>query len=294
MHLTLTLLSSMAQAAPTCAGAPVETSAFNSFMNEAEQAFASFDLAGFQDRMDQASFAVPCLQDPLSPSQAAQYHRLQGLRQFVAAEEGAALESFRSAAAAEPNYTFPEDLVPPGHAILDLYDQAQQRSERELPQPEVGSLWVDGSETRLASQSGPALVQVVEGQAPSLSAYLLPGDPLPYAAMPLVPVVPVQDPTPDLLAPPQTLEPQAPTLEPRPNRLRQPRFFVGLGMGAAALGTWALASQAAATYRSPQPTWGEAELRSQERLTNGLTLGAGVLGAASVGMMGSAVMVMRW
>jgi hypothetical protein len=139
------------------------------------------------------------------------------------------------------------------------------------------------------------------------STYMLPGDALPFelAPEPVAPepvVTATTAPDSALQGPsaltsvtltPQTPE-QAPRLESGLSRLHRPRFFIGLGLGAAAIGGWALASQAKQTYLQPQPTWGEPELRRQERITNGLTFGAGAMGLASLGMMGSAVMVLRW
>ncbi len=136
---------------------------------------------------------------------------------------------------------------------------------------------------------------------------MLPGDALPFEPAPepaapaaLAPEATLADSAlqgPDALTSltlnPQTPE-QAPRLESGVSRLHRPRFFIGLGLGAAAIGGWALASQSKQTYLQPQPTWGASDLRRQERITNGLTLGAGAMGLASLGMMGSAVMVMRW
>ena len=282
MHwLTLT---SAAFASSDCVGPAVDNAQLVATMDQAEVAFAALDLSSFQTAMDLAVFSVACLNDPLRPQDAARFHRLQGLRQFVAGEEQGARASFRSARSAQPEYSFPTSLVPAGHAIRDLYVRSPPSSLKiPAPVPQNGELWIDGEPSELWDNQSPALLQVISDGAVISTHYMLPGDALPF----------------DIKRPEEGtlfLEPeeQAPRLESGLSRLHRPRFFIGLGLGAAAIGTFAMASKAAATYQQPNAAWGEPELRRQEQLTNGLTIGAGVFGLASAGMIGSAWMVMRW
>lgn len=276
------LLSSLSWAATECAAQHPDNGTFVAAMDDAEAAFSDLNLDAFHASLDALGFAVPCLGAPLAPEQAARFHRLQGLRQFLANEENAALRSFQAAQAADPSYRFPTTLVPEGHAILDLYARAATPAPTLPSAPALeGVVYVDGRPQAPMPTSGPALVQVVHQGRVLSTAYHLPGDAPSYAL--------AAEPRFSMAAPER-----GPILGASALALRRPRFFAGLGIGALALGGWALAAQAQGTYQQPQPTWGEAELRRQERLTNGLTLGAGAASLVSLGLMGSAVMVLRW
>ena len=285
-------LTSVALAASECAGPAVENAQLAGTLNQAELAFSALDIEGFQSSMDQAVFWVPCLSDPVSTTDAAQFHRLQGLRQFVAGEETEAQASFRSARSAQPDYAFPASVVPQGHAILDIYEGAAPGQREPATLPKDAELWIDGQQTQLWDPNSPVVMQLLAEGTVLSTTYMLPGDALPFEPAPPS-ALEGSGAVSSLTLNPQTPE-QAPRLESGVSRLHRPRFFIGLGLGAAAIGGWALASQSKQTYLQPQPTWGESDLRRQERITNGLTLGAGAMGLASLGMMGSAVMVMRW
>lgn len=284
--MSVSLLTSLSLAAATCPATVEHNVVFTNAMTEAEEAFSALDLEAFQLALDSAVFAVPCLTELVSPAEAAQFHRLQALRQFLANEENEALSSFQSARRADPAYEFPAELVPNGHAIRDLYAQAAALPEGQpAPTPQIGTVYVDGLAQGPLSPQGPNLVQVLGEDGVRSSTYRLPGDAPSYASVPATEVGRPRR---------SSLPMDGPQLSEARLSLHKPRFFTGVGLGALALGSWALASRAANTYQQPQPSWGEPELRRQERLTNGLTLGAGVASVASIGMMGSAVMVLRW
>ncbi len=154
-------LTSVALAASECAGPTVDNAQLAGTLNQAERAFSALDIEGFQSSMDQAVFWVPCLSDPIPAENAAQFHRLQGLRQFVAGEETEAQASFRSARSAQPDYAFPAAVVPQGHAILDIYEGAAPSQREPAPLPKDAELWIDGQQTQFWDPNSPLVMQLL-------------------------------------------------------------------------------------------------------------------------------------
>ena len=98
-------------AAPAFAEAPCSAAAsradLRGALQRAESAFGDLDVETFTSSMDDAIFMVPCVHETLDSAEIARFHRLQGIRQFVANQEDRAVQSFAAARATEPDYQLP-------------------------------------------------------------------------------------------------------------------------------------------------------------------------------------------
>lgn len=283
MPYALWLLASLAQAAcPTALSAEALDRKFEA----AESAWAALDGAGFKDQTDALSLDLPCVDAKLSAALAARYHRLVGLRSFSDGDNALALGAFKAARAADPGYAFPEGLVPPGHAIRELYGQPLGKAETaKVPRPSVGWVVVDGIDADVYVPSRPTVFQhLTEDGAPITSLYRLPGDPWPEYPGSFVVSVAV----------PRAVPVPAPALEPvaaKPPRkgsawpARITLGVVGLGAGIGAAVVYGQASASAKAFDEGQPDWTLKDLQDQRTKTNtlvGASAGLAALGLTSL------------
>ncbi|MED5374686.1 MAG: hypothetical protein VX899_26950 [Myxococcota bacterium] len=264
---------------PECSGVHVDNASFSTLLDEAERAYADFDNERFQTLMDDASFQVVCLEQVASPGMAAQYHQLQGLRQYGTAEEERAAQAFAAARSASPGQELPADLVPEGHAVRDLYGQIPLDSGARslMPVPVSGQVLLDGTPATERPEDWPTLFQLQSAEgAITQTSYLLPGE--------LLPSYP-------------GVMPEAPPLA-RVGWIKT-RRQLWLLSGAAATASLAGVSYGmgawnAAIYEQQHPDWQAADFERQERKTNGLVLGSAGLGLASAAMLGTSFLVVEW
>lgn len=276
----LCLLAPLSASAADNCGSPVTSADLRVALDRAESAFSALDVERFTTTMDDIIYEVPCLAEPAQPALAAQLHRLQGIRQFVAHDEQRAAEAFAAARAADPSYVLPTSLVPDGHAIRDLYGRVplENGSFDALPQPREGTLRFDGVAGNLRPTGWPTLVQVLDGDGlVAQTDYLFPGDAMPaYDA--------------DNHVATSVAAPSG-----RPGR-RVGFTLVGAtavsGLGAGLL--YGLASASAADFERDHPDWDEADLIGQRARTNELVLGSGALAALAAGCALTATLVVRW
>lgn len=276
LALSLLIPASFAQ---SCPSESISAQDFAEILDQAEAAFSDFDGALFQDSMDRAAFALPCLDSVISPADAARYHQLQGIRQFSAAEEERSAEAFAAARSTVPELALSETLVPPGHAMLELYASIplENGGSEAVPVPTQGAVLMDGSPAQSRPTSWPTVFQLqdAEGQVTNTS-YLLPGDALP-AYEGVLPELPP-------LASIQWIKSK-----------RQLRLLGGgTALALAAGGTYALGAYNAAIYEQDQPNWDSEAFRSHERKTNGLVLGSAGMGLAAMGLITRSFLVVSW
>ncbi len=157
---------------------PVSEAELSTTLDRAEAAFADLDPAAFGAAMDDTSFQLPCIRQPATPGQAARLHRLTGLRWFIVGKEGEAFAAFRSAATLQPEYRFPETLVPPGHAAREVFERAWGNPGEVgyLPEPLEGSVLLDGTTASERPLERPVWFQLVRDDAVIDSSYVLPSD----------------------------------------------------------------------------------------------------------------------
>lgn len=242
-------------------------------LSSAEQAYGQLDVAAFNRAVDESQLMVPCLGGLVSPTLAAQYHRVQGIRLYIASQRDRAFGEFRSAGAIDPSYQFPDALLPTGHAIRKAYADALAAGPGDtapIPEPASGTVFVDGQSSRERPVERPVFVQLTDvAGTVSATAYALPGDRLPSYAVKLSGTKP---PT----------EPVTPKKRYKPN-------FVLLGAGGAALLasgiTYGLASGAKKDFYEDDDTRTLDELTKLQAKANGLGVtSAGLLGVGVIGV----------
>jgi len=181
LALALPLTASAARCPSAVASAELEGQ-----LESAEEAFGARDLDRFDLQATAFQASLPCLAEPVTPSLAARYHRVDSLRLYLDGTldpEGEVLQSVRAARALEPDHTLSDQLLPEGHELRQAYEQtpAEPDETRRLPEPRDLTLLFDGQATRERPTQRATLLQVVDGQGAILqTAVLRPDDPLPY------------------------------------------------------------------------------------------------------------------
>jgi hypothetical protein len=179
--LTL-VLPALAGEAPDCDEASTVTD-FLEAARQGEQAFAAMDLPALSAARERGLALIPCLGEPLTPRDAAAFHRMMALAAFTSGDSSGVMREFHAARRLEPGYQIPAGVAPPGHPLVQLYERSTDVEEGELEPaipPRGGWVGVDGvrGAPRLTDIS--AVVQVFDrGDALYQSLYLLPEEHLP-------------------------------------------------------------------------------------------------------------------
>lgn len=264
------LLAWFVSAAQAACDRRVDVAAWAGHLADAERAYAALDVDAYGRAMDEAVIELPCLAGPVDPALAARWHRLQGLRLFLAKQRPRAVAAFGAARALDPGYTFAEDLVPAGHPIRVDYgamDLASLRNER-VGEPLSGELRFDGMPGVLRPADRPTVVQVLgpDGVVAS-TAWIEPADPMPaYVARP----------------------------PPRARRV-DPRVAVGAGTGAAAIGAGVLyvaGARDAERFAAYDAFRSQGELDALRAQANGQVVASAALGVLAIA--GAATLVVVW
>ncbi|MEQ1505666.1 MAG: hypothetical protein ABMB14_25760 [Myxococcota bacterium] len=186
--------------APADAACPRGTSSAElvALIEGARSAYGNLDMVGFHAAMVTLDGAVPCLTDEVTAHLAAEVHRYQGLRGFLDRNPTSARTAFAAARALEPNFKFPESLVPAGNPVLVEYVAIDPDAGVRLSvaDPVDGRILFDGRPIAERPRDFPTLVQLVDGDGQvSSTGYLWPGDPLPsYAPRERTAAIPVPAP----------------------------------------------------------------------------------------------------
>lgn len=151
-------------------------------LEDAEAAFSTLDLDGFQQAMDESAVLVPCLDVVVPRPTAARYHRLQGLRAWLVRDDDRASRAFLSARRVEPAYRFGTDLVPEGHPTRTAYMSLPMDDAilEDLAPTPSGAFLVDGRREDRKPSNLPTMVQLIDDAGKvRWTRYTWPGDPLP-------------------------------------------------------------------------------------------------------------------
>lgn len=178
--LLLTLSAGLAAAADC--PEPRTTADLVSALDEAKGAYGNLDVDAFRAAVQRARGALPCVTDEVTGHLAAELHRFEGLLAFFDRDPSRSTTAFAAARSVEPNYRFPESLVPAGNPVLKDYEAIDPDGGKveRLPEPASGRLVLDGRTSTARSQSFPTVAQLVdEGGKVTATAYLWPGDPVP-------------------------------------------------------------------------------------------------------------------
>lgn len=272
------ILSAVAAAAPCD---PVGADALRRRLDDAEAAYVGLDADGFEAALDAAALDLPCLTEPLPPGEVARWHGLAALQAFVRADRGGVAGSLAAAEAAVTGWRFPAGWIPEGHDLRSLAPGAAGPTA-PIPPPARGATWLDGHPDARRATERPTVFQWVDapGHA-ALSAYLLPGDPLP--AYPTAAPVP-PPPPPDRPAPPARSGPRGVAVA---------SVAGGVVLAGASAAAFAGAARGRATFDGPgTPGWTGADLERLQARTNALE--AAGWSAAGLGAVALAAGGLTW
>ena len=182
--IPLLLLGSRVAAAgcPT----PVTSADLIAALEDAKDAYSNLDVTLFRAAMARVDLGIPCSSDELTEHVVAEIHRAEGLLGFLDRATDRSLTAFAAARSIEPNYKFPETLVPVGNPVLADYEQLDPDGGQTMRvgEPVSGRILFDGSQVPARPRNFPTVVQLIDDDgAVTTTAYLWPGEALPpYAA----------------------------------------------------------------------------------------------------------------
>lgn len=266
---------------------PIEPTALAAKVDDALLTWATMDEEGFAIAADAIAEDVACLDEPLSPEQAAAVHRVQGLRAFLDGNVDGASGAFQAAAIAEPGYRLSERLAPEGGKLWRLYQEAADKRPPLVYPMRVPSgfrSWVDGKVADRKAEELPAIVQVgdrdvqwsayvVAGQTPDIPDLGRPSgglDPVPLEPVPKEPLP--DDGVVDLDGP----GPKAPGNGPDP-------------VAMAAVGTGVVAAGLFATSAVVRSGFDDAPTRGKYNTINGAFIGSMGMTAVTGALFGVAI-----
>ncbi len=266
-------------------GEPTSSSDLTSVLVRAEASYSDLDVDGFNATMAEAHALVPCLKDGVTRHLAAELHRFEGLKGFLDGNPGQSTIAFAAARSIEPDYDFPETLVPAGNPVRDDYAAVDPTTGKviELGEKEAGWIQIDGRQGLERSASFPAFIQLFDdGGSVEASAYLGPTEAmLPYEVKP-APPEPIGEAPPDAIG-----------SVTKKKSARVPMLVGAVAGLAASAGLYggALASNAAYYDDDKATLKNIGSLRTQ---TNTLVVASGATAAVSAGVGVTALFVARW
>ncbi len=242
------------------------------------------DIDGLVRARDEAATHLECVSEPVTLEVAAAFHRLIAMVAFTEQDRDRALGEFHAARRLMPGYQIPEDVAPPGHPLVTLYEESVTAAEGE-PQPVNppvnGWVTVDGVRGSPVPSGISTIIQAFESDQTLVeTVWWQPGQPLPSWG-------------PD----PALVDTQG---------LGKVLSFGGAGASLVASGALVFAGWRShckfwytdagfvgdgadtcgffeGSFSEPLNPEGDA-LQDQRRLTNGLLLGAGAAGALAIGL----------
>ncbi|MFT4622480.1 MAG: hypothetical protein ACI8PZ_001136 [Myxococcota bacterium] len=245
-----------------------------SALAEAETAFAELDSDTFSTAATDAGYTLSCLEEAMTPVDAASYHRLKALKAFIDGQPADTTGAFAAVLATQPGYQLPDPLAPPGHPLRAAFEAAGQLADLgtfDLPQPGQGWVQIDGRRVLAAPAGRPWVFQKFDraGEVES-SAWVPSGGSFPDYPGPEVAPAPV----PVVAAPPSI----APVAPPQPTAKGSPAKRAlrgaGIGLAVASLAAYGGAFAAKNQYDGAVFDGDEKRIRSLHGVTNGLTIGA--------------------
>ena len=133
-------------------------------ISQMESYFVAMDIGGFNRANNSVVAIIPCLNEPITPADAAAVHRATALRYFVVRNNDAALSAYVSALTSQPAYSLPSSIAPEGNSLHRLYIAAQSIEPEPLARLEIPpgtTLFVDGQRSDGRPLDRPALLQLM-------------------------------------------------------------------------------------------------------------------------------------
>lgn len=148
----------------------------------AEASFSQLDVSGFSNSIEETIlFVLPCLKEPVDSVVAARVHRMLALRAYSSRREELINPSLLAGRQLQPDYKWPDDLIPEGHEFRDRYEALPvlAAESRKLRAPSEGSLWVDGEQTLEMVMGRASIVQYINSEGETdWTQYRMPSDDL--------------------------------------------------------------------------------------------------------------------
>lgn len=253
----------------TLAHANCDLPSLRTAIDEAETAFAEMEADDFEEAVSYAETTMACMAEPLTPVDAAGYHRLQALSAFFSGDPSATQLHFQAVQGTQPGYELPVSIAPAEHPLRKDFEAAKQFATGDtfaLDEPYDGWLLLDGRRTVDAPSGRPFIFQRLDAiGAVGQTAYLPVGSPVPGYRVKAT------------AAPAPTAIPAA------SGGGKGPLKIVGLGLGVAAAGLYGTAFASRGSYNQAVETGNQAKIDSAKGTTNALTLASiGALGAGAV------------
>jgi len=264
----------------------------------AETAFADMDLEGFQRARTKAGHALHTLDEPLSPVQAATYHRVAGLQAYLFRNPDRSRSALRAAWILDPTTSLSTQVAPPGNPLHSLWVEATQGGDngmRAMSPPTDAILYIDGTPSVERPRARPTVLQVASADGTVAGSWYLEGDQddPPWPELRTVEAVVWEEPSP-APAPTKPTKPTKPTLP-------EPKATAGGGKGrvggvvllaggcSAVLGSgllYAVALKQKGVYMDPASGDFDdrSELAAQRQRVNRTATTAVGLGVAGVGL----------
>ncbi|MBI4714236.1 hypothetical protein HY771_03585 [Candidatus Uhrbacteria bacterium] len=153
-----------AKSAQAICPSPVSASELRQAAIQGENAFSDMNVAELLQQAQRArEQIVVCVAEPISPSDAAAFHRLMALDAFTRHNDARVIAEFHAARRLEPGYELPESIAPVGHRLNELYARAANEDDG-LPEsvfaPEGGYAIVGGVRNAPRLSSTPLVIQV--------------------------------------------------------------------------------------------------------------------------------------
>jgi hypothetical protein len=176
------------------ARAECSSEAIHEAVEQGEQAFAARSMESLLEARLSAEIALNCLGAPMTPQDAAAFHRLMALVSFATNRDLSMLE-FYAARRIEPGYNIPPEIAPPGHPLVRFYNEAASVDPGDLQvihPPANTYVVVDGVRGAQRALGVPVILQLVgsDGVVKD-TAYLLPNESLPSWSMDPLEIPPV-------------------------------------------------------------------------------------------------------
>ncbi|MEE2751559.1 MAG: hypothetical protein VX519_09005 [Myxococcota bacterium] len=136
-------------------------------ISDVEAAFVSMDINAFNEAETRTLASIDCLEEALTPYDAAGFHRMSALRSFIVRDEESAKASYVAALTSQPNYNLPESLAPKGKSLDSLYTEARVLAEEKADRvaveiPNGAIMTVDGRREQMRPISRPSLIQLLD------------------------------------------------------------------------------------------------------------------------------------
>lgn len=151
-----------------------------------EKAFADMDLTNLLKHATVArEQIIPCLKQPLSPKEAAAFHRLMALEAFTRRDDKRVLYEFHAARRCDPGYTIPPEVADGDHPLVVSYNEAANVPDGVPESIQVmaeGHVLVGGIRNAPRLKMTPAIIQIYGSELDESwieTKYIQPGETLP-------------------------------------------------------------------------------------------------------------------